>query len=51
VRALQYRALKFIRARLAAAGRKGPSRERARARTYTKQAYVLRKRRFALVKR
>jgi RNA polymerase sigma-70 factor (ECF subfamily) len=51
VRALQYRAFSFIRARLAAAGRKGPSRDRARARTYTKQALVLRRRRFALVPR
>lgn len=48
---LQHRALAFLRDRLTAVGRAGEKADRARARSATPQALVLRRRRFALLKR
>lgn len=50
VRALQYRATKFLRARLAAIGRTPKTRERARMLRCPNQAFVLRERRFSLIR-
>jgi RNA polymerase sigma-70 factor (ECF subfamily) len=51
VRAIQSRALKFLRKRLAAIGREPRYERRSRMRQREKQALVLRRRRFALLRR